>query len=420
MVKELSCDVLVAGGGPAGVAAAVAAARAGAKVLLVERDAGLGGNVRAAQVHSICGLYAIASGARAEILQGGLAAELVERLKLCGGASSPQRFGRLDVVLQEPEIFSRVCGDWVGETGGVETLCATCIVGGVLEGGRLQSVHLAGKDGPLRVTSGAVVEATGDGNLVASTGLGWERAPREMLQRPAYIFALAPVPEKVLAPEARLALSALLLSAVRDGLLASAALGAVVRPTCRPEMVRVTLDLTAGGADYEPCDEGQVARLTGEAAEAAEALTDFLRHTAEGFGRAEIVVRPERIGIRESRRVTGRHVITAEEILGGVVPHDTVCRSAWPLELHESGAATRLVFPRDGAACGVPLRALQSADADNVFAAGRCVSATHEAQASLRVIGTSLATGQAAGLAAAMVVQGGEPEATVIRRACES
>ena len=420
MVKELSCDVLVAGGGPAGVAAAVAAARAGAKVLLVERDAGLGGNVRAAQVHSICGLYAIASGARAEILQGGLAAELAERLKLCGGASSPQRFDKLDVVLQEPEIFSRVCGDWVGETGGVETLYATCIVGGVLEGGRLQSVHLAGKDGVLRVTGGAVVEATGDGNLVASTGLGWERAPREMLQRPAYIFALAPVSEKVLAPEARLALSALLLSAVRDGLLASAALGAVVRPTCRPEMVRVTLDLTAGGADYEPCDEGQVARLTREAAEAAEALTDFLRHTAEGFGRAEIVVRPERIGIRESRRVTGRHVITAEEILGGVVPHDTVCRSAWPLELHESGAATRLVFPRDGAACGVPLRALQSVDADNVFAAGRCVSATHEAQASLRVIGTSLATGQAAGLAAAMVVQGGEPEATVIRRACES
>ena len=125
MVKELSCDVLVAGGGPAGVAAAVAAARAGAKVLLVERDAGLGGNVRAAQVHSICGLYAIASGARAEILQGGLAAELAERLKLCGGASSPQRFGKLDVVLQEPEIFSRVCGDWVGETGGVETLYAT-------------------------------------------------------------------------------------------------------------------------------------------------------------------------------------------------------------------------------------------------------------------------------------------------------
>ncbi len=420
MVKELSCDVLVAGGGPAGVAAAVAAARTGAKVLLVERDGGLGGNVRAAQVHSICGLYAIASGSQPEMLQGGLAVELAERLRMSGGASGPQRFGRLDVVLQEPEDFSRVCGEWVGEMDGLETLYATRIVGGVLEGGGLHSVQIAGPDGEQTVRTAAVVEATGDGNLAAMAGLGWESASPAMLQRPAYIFALGPVPAKVLTAKARLTLSAVLLSAVRDGRLGSAALGAVVRPTCRPEMVRVTLDLTAGGAEYDPCDEWQVARLTREAAEVAEVLTDFLRHAVEGFARAKIVVRPERIGIRESRRVTGRHVITAEEVLGGVVPHDTVCRSGWPLELHESGAATRLVYPQDGAACGVPLRALQSVDADNVFAAGRCISATHEAQAALRVIGTSLATGQAAGLAASMAAQDRTPDAVVIRSACES
>ncbi len=420
MVRARSFDVVVAGGGPAGVAAAVAAARAGAATLLVERDGALGGNVRAAQVHSICGLYAISSGSRPRPLQGGLAMELADRLRMSGGASGPQRFGKLDVLLQEPEVFSRVCGEWVSETHGIETVFGARVTGSVAEGGRLRSLQMEGSKGLEQVAAGAVVEATGDGNLAAVAGLPWECVTGTELQRPAYIFALAPVSASVLEPEARLALSASILAAVRDQRLGPSALGAVVRPTCVPGMVRVTLDLTAGGSDYNPCDERQIAQLTAEAAATAEGLVDFLRREVEGFASAKISVRPERIGIRESRRVTGRHVVTADEVLCGAMPADTVCLSAWPLELHESGAATRLVYPREGASCGVPLRALWSVAAENVFIAGRCVSATHEAQAALRVIGTSLATGQAAGLAASMTAQDREPDSAIIRSACES
>ena len=208
------------------------------------------------------------------------------------------------------------------------------------------------------------------------------------------------------------------MAAVRDGRLGAGALGAAVRPTCRDGMVRVTLDLAAGGGDYDPCDEGQVRRLTTEARESAEMLTDFLRREAAGFEKAEGCSWPERIGIRESRRVMGRHVITANEVLSGVVPEDTVCFSFWPLEWHEAGAAMRLVYPDNGAACGVPLRALRSQDADNVFLAGRCLSATHEAQAALRVIGTSMATGQAAGHAAACLSRGADVDAAAILEAC--
>lgn len=87
------------------------------------------------------------------------------------------------------------------------------------------------------------------------------------------------------------------------------------------------------------------------------------------------------------------------------------------MEWHEAGEAMRLVYPDKGAACGVPLRALQARDVDNVFLAGRCLSATHEAQAALRVIGTSMATGQAAGLAAASTARGEEIDAAAIREA---
>ena len=417
-VKTRSFDVVVAGGGPAGVAAAVSASRSGARVLLVEREAGLGGNVRAAKVHSICGLYRSAAGTGAEPLQTGLAMEFARRLVASGGACGPQRFGRLDVLLQEPEAFARLCEDWVTEAKTIEVMRNARVTGGEVEGRRVKSLHLATPAGRVTIEAAAFVEATGDGNLAVAVSLSAASAPRLELQRPAYIFGLWPVASAALAPAARLAWSALLVAAVRDGRLGAGALGAAVRPTCRDGMVRVTLDLAAGGGDYDPCDEGQVRRLTTEARESAEMLTDFLRREAAGFEKAEGCSWPERIGIRESRRVMGRHVITANEVLSGVVPEDTVCFSFWPLEWHEAGAAMRLVYPDNGAACGVPLRALRSQDADNVFLAGRCLSATHEAQAALRVIGTSMATGQAAGHAAACLSRGADVDAAAILEAC--
>lgn len=418
VLKPRTCDVLVAGGGPAGVTAAVSAARLGARVLLVEREAGLGGNVRAAQVHSICGLYRIAAGPEAEPLQGGLAMEFARRLLSEGGACGPRRFGRLDILLQEPEAFAALCEDWVSESPSLEVMRGSVVAGGETDGRKVASVRVRTPEGFISIKVGAVVEATGDGNLADVIKLPTEGAAAGDLQRPAYIFGLAPVSPQVLVAEARLALSARIVAAVRDGQLSPEALGAAIRPTCREDMVRVTLDLEAGGAEYDPRDERQVRCLTAAAAESAQALADFLRREAPGFEGAEMCHRPERIGIRESRRVTGRHVMTADEVLRGVVPDDTVCYSCWPLEWHEAGAAMRLVYPDGGAPCGVPLRALQSDGAENVFLAGRCLSATHEAQASLRVIGTSMAMGQAAGHAAVCAARGDAAQPAVILEAC--
>jgi hypothetical protein len=417
-LKQCSFDVVVAGGGPAGVCAAVSAARSGARVLLVEREAGLGGNVRAAHVHSICGLYRIAAGPFPEPLHGGLAMEFARRLLSSGGACGPKRFGRLDILLHEPEAFAALCDQWVAEEPFVEVMSGARVVGGEVDARRLQSLQVESAAGSLLVETGAVVEATGDGNLAASARLSCACTGAAELQRPAYIFGLSPVATEALDPSARLALSAQLVAAVRDGRLGREALGVVVRPTCRQDLVRVTLDLEAGGAGYDPLDDRQIGRLTLSALDFARILTGFLRGEAPGYERAELCSPPARIGVRESRRVTGRCLMTAEDVLGGAVPEDTVCFSSWPLEWHEVGAATRLVYPDNGAPCGVPLRALQARDVDNVFLAGRCLSATHEAQAALRVIATSMATGQAAGLAAASTATGVRIDTAAIREAC--
>jgi len=195
-------------------------------------------------------------------------------------------------------------------------------------------------------------------------------------------------------------------------------LGTVMRPTCLPRVVRFTLDLTAGGACYDPLDSPQIQKLTAHAKSLADRFVDFLASTQEGFGKASIVAHGDRIGIRESRRLIGRSTVTAQDVLSASVPSDTVVLSSWPLEWHESGKAMRMVFPNDDKPCGVPLGALRSKDLDNLFMAGRCMSATHEAQASLRVIGTALAMGQAAGLAAASVANKEKPDVATIRAAC--
>lgn len=414
-------DVIVAGGGPAGVAAGVNAARMGARTLLVERGDGLGGNVRAAHVHSICGLYLINGEAEALPANDGFAMEFAKRLILAGGACGPRRFGKLDVLLQEPEAFSVLCEKMVSEADGLEVVTRTSLVGAVSAGKNLAALRLRDKSGERLVSAKTFVEATGDGVLAAMGGLGCERVESSVLQRPAYIFGMTGVDASALDDGKRLALSAMLVSAVRGGRLGAEVLGAAIRPTCIEGLVRVTLDLTAGGENYDPLEAKQIERLTMEARACARSLADFLQKEAEGFARAELASLPERIGIRESRRVMGRAVVTGEEVLSGAMPTDTVCFSAWPMEMHESGVAMRLVYPKGDVPCGVPLGALRSRDADNVFMAGRCISATHEAQAALRVIGTSLATGQAAGMAAAMLADDramNEGAVREIRAAC--
>lgn len=416
-MKGGRCDVLVAGGGPAGVAAAVSAARAGASVLMVEKECGLGGNVRAAHVHSICGLYR-EDGAMAH---GGFAAEFAARMLRHGRAKGPEKFGRVQVLLHEPAGFAEQCQEMVRETSGIDWRSGCEITGARVKGRNILEVTFRAGDKFETVLVGAVVEATGDGNFAARAGLPWDMAPSGELQRPAYIFEMSPVDESQWGPAERLSLTARVMESIRDGRLPEEGRGFVIRTTGWPGRLRVTLDLSAGGGCYDPLGAHDVERLTREAEATADQLADFLREEVGAFAGAAITDKPWRVGIRESRRVRGRHVLTGREIKESAVPADTVCYSAWPMEMHEDGKAMRLVYPRSaGGLAGVPLRALQACDVDNVFLAGRCVSCTPEAQAALRVIATSFATGQAAGLAAAAFAGGREILPADILEACRS
>jgi hypothetical protein len=130
-------------------------------------------------------------------------------------------------------------------------------------------------------------------------------------------------------------------------------------------------------------------------------IIDCLRREHAAFREAWIATLPTRAGVRESRRWTGKAVLTEEDLLASRKEEDAVAMAAWPMELRETAKGPKLLFPRDLRPCGIPAGCLQARDLDNVFIAGRCISTTHRAQASTRVMGTALATGEAAGRMAA-------------------
>jgi len=404
----MQCDVLVLGGGSAGLAAALGAARTGAETILVERHGMLGGMATAALVHSICGLYFLSPTPGAIFAHGGFPREFAERLISNGAAIRPERMGRVDVLLHSPQGFAATADDFVNNERSIRPMLHSEIVGVGMaaEGRRVEKVTVACRGNAETILAKAVVDATGDATATFLAGAGFEQSSPVNLQRPAYVFALAGVDCRVLEGEGRLALAHLLVAGVRDGDLTRGALGAAFRVGVDGEIF-VTIDLDPpDGINFDPHGAGSLAGLEMEGRRISTALARFLRAKEPGFESSRICAFPARAGIRESRRVNGMQRLSAEDIDRGAAFEDRIALATWPMELRERTTGPRLRFPSVTRPCEIPLGCLRVAGVDNLFVAGRCISATHEAQASIRVIGTCMATGEAAGIAAALGVAG--------------
>jgi len=173
----------------------------------------------------------------------------------------------------------------------------------------------------------------------------------------------------------------------------------------------------AGPDDFDPTSPIHLTALERLGRRLAVSLIAFLRAHHPAFTSAEIAAFPTRVGIRESRRVRGEITITGEAVLRGLDTPDCVAFGTWPMELREKPTGPRWRYPEGDRPTQIPLGALKVADVTNLWTAGRCLSCDHEAQAALRVIGTCLATGQAAGLAAAWYVRHGAPPGAAELRA---
>jgi len=392
------CDVLVVGGGCAGVAAALAAAREGSETVLVERSATLAGMGSNALVHTICGLFHPDITRGAQWLNPGIPTEIGMAIQELTGHGA-ELMGRVFVLRHDPTQLADLAAQMCSDEAGLDVLQTT------------EVAHIEHEPGRWRVDvqSGNTMEVFSTRSLVDTTGdallTRWcspeSRATAELLYRPALVCRIRGVSGPV-GPETLLKLAATLVRGVQGGTLPPAALSATFRQSpARTDEVFLTLDLEAGGVDWDPSNQAKCQSTAEHARTLVSSVWEFLRRENALFASSTELIFPDQLGIRESSRWTGDHILAGAEVLRCQRFADEMALAGWPLEMRETARGPRFRYFERPEPAGIPAGSLQSVNAPGVFFAGRCMSCDHEALASVRVMGTCLATGQAAGSLAA-------------------
>ncbi|MFE6758135.1 FAD-dependent oxidoreductase [Streptomyces sp. NPDC057684] len=397
-------DIVVVGGGTAGVAAAVAAARAGARTLLVERYGSLGGTLTSVSLGSLCGYFTVREGKALPVV-GGLAEEIVRALQDRDGIANPKHW--LRTASLPYDLFTmRLVLDDLTTAGDVadrlEVRLHSLVTGVELAGpGDIRALHLAGKDGRTTIFPRLVIDCSGDADVAAAAGLGFDMAVDE-LQTSTTMFRFGGVDTAIADRIGRTELHDHLRQAADAGLRLPRTAGGMY--SVRPGVVH--LNITKIG----PFDPLSPVALTAAELEGRRQVADYLaafREFVPGFADAFVLDCGHTIGVRESRRIHGRATVTEAHIRTSGRCADVVACSAWPVEEHIPGGETAWSWLEPGEFYQVPFGALVPRDSRNVLVAGRSASATHRAQASLRVAAQCFATGEAAGTAAAQLVADG-------------
>lgn len=403
-------EVVVLGGGPAGMAAAVAAARAGRSTLLVERYGFLGGMGTAAGVTNFCGLHANVYGEIRQVVHG-VADDLLQRIAALGGLNEPHAlFGKTVAQAYDTAAY-KIAADDLLASAGVQVLFHALAAGVVMDSAsRVQALLVETKSGRRAVLGRTFIDCSGDGDLAAWAGARYEKGDGagHMLY-PSTMFRVNGVdPQR--AGKAWEAIPRLMAQAEAAGRWRFPRKGAIVRPQKSGIEWRVNLTQLAN-ADGDAMDgtdalELSQAEILGRRQIAS--VAGFLKEVP-GFEASYIVDIAPQVGIRETRRVHGHYVLTERDVLDCASFDDTVGVNGWPLELHLKGDV-EFRWPKIPESRGfnhLPYRMTVPAGFDNLWVAGRCASMTHEAQSAARVTGACFVMGQAAGTAADLALRAG-------------
>ena len=405
-------DVVVVGGGAAGLAAAVSAAGAGARTALVQRYGFLGGMATAGMVSTICGLYVTVplslaesrrprpSASVPEPLNDGFAAAFAARLAAMPGCDKPVLRGRAHVLPYAPFAFACLADELTTAVQDLDVYLHAAVVDVVLAAGRIETLRVTTEERTLELATRMAIDASGDAVVTRLAGAATDAVPPAERQLPSLVFVLQQVDATAVAPGPRVALLRTLVAAERDGLLPPGCSNLMIGPSPQPGEVvcKLTLD---GIAPQVSAGRDLLTVAEQEGRRRVLALTEFLK-SLPAFARAFVSHAAPRVGVRESYRVVGRYELTRDDVLSGRRFVDGVARGNWPIELWPPGRlGPTYEWLEEGQSYDIPLRSLRARDVDNLFVAGRCMSATHEALGSARVIGICLATGEAVGIAAA-------------------
>jgi glycine/D-amino acid oxidase-like deaminating enzyme len=426
-------DVLVVGGGPAGLGAALGAAKAGARVILTERYGFLGGNATAALVMPLMSFHTQhqrrekpgsttllpTDHGPGEPVVAGVLTTFLQRLVKAGGAVSPSlKTGY--VVPFDPEIFKLVALDLLDEAK-VDFLFHAFATD-LFSSDDKRQVVLETKSGPLVIRAHVVIDCTGDGDVAARAGAPYEMGREDdgLVQPMTLMFRITEFD--------RVSFEAYVkqhpdqwrgVHGLWDLIRRAAAEGKLQLPRedmlffATPHEREVSVNSTRV-TRVSGTDVWDLSFAEWEGRRQMRQIAAFLRGYVPGFEKGYVVQSGVNIGVRETRRILGDYQLTADDILQARKFPDVIARSTYPVDIHNpEGTGTLLKRLPPGEAYDIPLRCLLPREVDGVIVAGRCISGTHEAHSSYRVMPVSMATGQAAGVCAALAVRQKRPPRAV-------
>ncbi|VTU31448.1 FAD-dependent oxidoreductase [Variovorax sp. PBL-E5] len=391
-------DVVVCGGGVAGTMAAVAAARQGATVILVERYGFLGGNATAGAVAQF-NSWQTANGRK---VVAGLADEVVRRLTAYGGARPHDSFvmstgHRMDRVEYSPELLKLALDDMVAEAG-VRPLLHANLLDVETDGRRIAALRVLTKGGVLTLRPRVLIDGSGDIDALKRAGARFlELDDGAALQPATLMFRFGPIDFARFGALSGAEIAALAQRGFAEGRLARAALHASRDPYSTDAWFNI------GRLGIDATDPMALGAAEIEGRRQAWKAAHFLHDAVPGCEDGQLRAFAAQVGVRETRRVEGDHVLTAQELAQPVQFADAIAAGAYPIDIHPAqGGALHYLPMGDDHAYQIPYRSLIPTAFDNALVVGRGISATHEALAAIRVMTISMAVGQAAGTAAAM------------------
>ncbi|MBB3180632.1 FAD-dependent oxidoreductase [Variovorax sp. Sphag1AA] len=412
-------DVVVVGGGPAGIAASVSAARRGARTLLVERYGFLGGMGTAGGVTNFAGLYGKREGEMTQLVHG-VADDLLDRIDALGGLNKPQdgMQGRIRVRSYDTSVY-KCAADQLLLAAGVHLLFHALAASVVMDGQRIAALVVETKSGRQAIRANAFIDGSGDSDIAAFAGVPFAVGDGHGSGLfPSTMFRVGHVDaQRALAAVGEFKAINDLMTKVRErdpDAYRFPREGAILRPQIDPRewranvtQIRNAQGNAMNGVNAHELSDGEI-----EGRRQIAEYFRFLKAEVPGFEQSAIVEIAPQVGIRETRRIEGLYALTGEDILSSARFDDSIGINAWPMEMHAAGRI-EWAFPRDERRTynQLPWRMIVPRGVDNLLVAGRCASMTHEGQSAARASGGCFVMGQAAGTAAASL--GGDSFAAV-------
>lgn len=399
-------DVAIVGGGSAGVAAAIAAARSGARTILLERAACLGGAATLRNVLTYCGLYTLGEAPRRAVA--GIADDVLAGLRRLDAVTEPQRHRGVFVIF-DPEalkyVLDRLCAE-----AGVDVFLGAFVCGATRIDGRIIDLSWQDHGGRHTISARAFVDASGEGDLAHISGASTRYGNEDSVNLGTLGTRFGGIPRSVA------------VSADQVTAAVQAARAAGLAPLSKDRSVIARLPLSGdlvcylASEDYDPRDAASLSLAERRGREQAWAYLEVIR-SLPGCERAYLASTGPEFGTRESRHIDATYQLTWQDVTEGRSMPDGIALGAWGVEWHDRRTfQSSFIYPPAKTAYEIPLGCLVSRDTANLFAAGRVADADRQAGASLRVMGTAFATGQAAGVAAALLALQGAAKVNDVRQ----